>query len=420
MRASCSTTTVVRCFLTLTLVAALLLAAHPAQAQTLTVIHNFTGGQDGANPRGGLMMDAAGNLYGTASAGGSTTCQGGCGTVFKLSNRGSGWTFSPLYNFTAMPDGQFPNGKLSFGPNGALFGTTSYGGASNQNGRCEGTGCGTIFSLRPPATFCRTAICFWTEQQLYQFTGNDDGGTPSGDIAFDSAGNLFGTGYTAGFFGGGVVWELTPSGGNWSESVPYYFSGSDGSSPAAGVVLDSTSHVYGTTQYGGMFNLGIVFQLTHNGNTWVESILQNFDEANGAQPLGNVLLDGSAIYGTTSRGGAGGVGGQAFQLMNSGGTWMESVLYTFTGESGPAGDLVMDSAGDLYGTTLQEGTNNFGTIFKLSPSGGTYTYTLLHAFNGQDGAQPRGSIVMDANGNLYGTTAGGGPHNRGVVWELSP
>jgi uncharacterized repeat protein (TIGR03803 family) len=426
MRSSCCITTAVRSLLTLFVAAmlftTLLLEPHSVQAQTLTVLHNFTGGQDGASPRAGLSMDAAGNLYGTASTGGSSNCEGGCGAVFRLSNRGSGWTLAPLYNFTGMPDGQYPAGKLSFGPNGALFGTTSYGGVTNQN-QCSGsgTGCGTIFSLRPPATFCRTAICFWTEQQLYQFTGNDDGGTPNGDIAFDSAGDLFGAGYNAGFFGDGVVWELTPSGGSWTESVPYYFSGSDGVNPASGVTLDSSGNIYGTTRFGGMYGLGIVFQLTRSGSSWLENILQNFNGPNGAQPLGGLLLDASGnIYGTTNRGGAGGLGGQAFELMPSGGSWTDSILYSFTGESGPGGDLVMDSAGNLYGTTIQEGANNDGTIFKLTPSGGSWIYTSLHDFNGQDGAQPRGSIVLDANGNLFGTTTGGGPHNQGVVWELTP
>ena len=145
MRSSCCITTAVRSLLTLFVAAmlftTLLLEPHSVQAQTLTVLHNFTGGQDGASPRAGLSMDAAGNLYGTASTGGSSNCEGGCGTVFRLSNRGSGWTLAPLYNFTGMPDGQYPAGKLSFGPNGALFGTTSYGGVTNQN-QCSGSGTG--------------------------------------------------------------------------------------------------------------------------------------------------------------------------------------------------------------------------------------------------------------------------------------
>lgn len=419
MRASCSVRTAAHLLLTLS-VAVTFLGARRVQAQTFTVLHNFTGGQDGAGPRGGLSMDAAGNLYGTASAGGSNACAGGCGIVFKMSNRSSGWTFAPLYNFAALPDGSFPDGKLIFGPNGSLFGTTRQGGVLNS-GVCSTAGCGTVFALRPPATFCRSATCLWSEHQLYTFTGSDDGASPTGDLAFDAAGDLFGTAYTAGASGGGTVWALTPSGGSWTLSVPYSFSGSDGENPAAGVTLDSAGNVDGTTQYGGQFNAGIVFQLTRSGSSWAENILQNFDGPDGAQPVGGLLLDGSGnIFGTTNRGGATGIGGQVFELMPSGGGWTASLLHSFNGESGPGGDLVMDSAGNLYGTTVQEGSNNFGTVFKLTPSGGNWTYTLLHAFNGQDGALPRGGIVLDANGNLYGTTSGGGPHNQGVVWEITP
>src|ERR1700756_353228 len=128
------------------LLALAMFGAQAAQAQTLTVLHSFTRGQDGANPWGGLTIDRAGNLYGTTTQGGSTNCQGGCGTVFKLAQRNSSWTFSPLYLFNGMPDGAYPEGRLIFGSDGKLYGTTGEGGLENSNGQCQTNGCGTIFA----------------------------------------------------------------------------------------------------------------------------------------------------------------------------------------------------------------------------------------------------------------------------------
>jgi uncharacterized repeat protein (TIGR03803 family) len=140
------------------------LTAQPAEGQTFQVIHNFTGGQDGANPYAGVTLDRAGNLYGTAYYGGGTDD----GTVYKLTHQGSGWTFSPLYSFAGGSDGINPDARVIFGPNGTLYGTTERGG----NGGCAfGNTCGTVFNLRPPATVCKAVLCPWTETVLYRFTG---------------------------------------------------------------------------------------------------------------------------------------------------------------------------------------------------------------------------------------------------------
>ena len=389
-----------------------------AQAQTFTVLYNFTGGQDGAHPWAGITIDGAGNLYGTGSYGGSGNCMGGCGTVFKLSHRTSGWIFSPLYNFNGMPDGEYPEGRLIFGRDGRLYGTTGRGGVENQN-RC--IGCGIVFTLRPPATFCRTTICPWSEDVLYRFTGLDDGAEPSGDIVFDQQGNLFGTTRYAGYFGGGVVYDLSPSGGDWTLTVPYYFMAvSDGIYPYGGVVFDSSGNLYGTTQSGGSSGNGVVFQLSKQGSGWGETILHNFGGSDGSTPLGGVILDPRGnIYGTTNTGGSNG-GGVVFALTASGGGWTFVQPYSFSGPSGPWGDLVMDSSGNVYGTTVQDGAHGFGSVFKLTFSGGSWTYISLHDFNATDGANPHGSIVLDANGNLYGTAANGGSHHQGVVWTITP
>jgi uncharacterized repeat protein (TIGR03803 family) len=399
-----------------------MIAMRPAQAQTLTVLHNFTRGQDGANPWGGLTIDRAGNLYGTATQGGSTNCQGGCGTVFELSQRNAGWTLSPLYVFNGAPDGAYPEGRLIFGSDGRLYGTTGQGGLQNQNGQCQMLGCGTILALRPPVTFCHSVTCYWTEQQLYQFTGNSDGARPTGDTVFDQAGNLYGTTYRAGSGDMGTVYELSSSSGGWTETVIHAFNGSDGANPYGGLALDPSGNLYGGTKMGGQYEYpGVVFQLTNTQSGWTENVLHSFDGIDGDEPLGGLILDANGnVYGTTNHGGLGaGGGGKVFELAPSGGSWTLDLLYGFSGISGPWGDLVMDSSGAIYGTTVQDGMYGFGSVFKLTYSEGNWVYTTLVDFNGQDGANPHGSIVFDVNGNLYGTTTGGGTGN-GVVWQITP
>lgn len=179
--------------LTLAIVFALaVLVTQPAHAQTFSVIHNFTGGADGAAPLAGLTIDRGGNLYGTAYDGGA-----GYGTVYMLAHSGSGWSFNSLYSFAEGNDGAHPYGRVTFGGNGRLYGTTYLGGNSN----CSG-GCGTVFNMKPPPrAVCGTVLCPWTETVLYRFTGTD-GAEPSGDLVFDQAGNLYGTTYVGGGMGG--------------------------------------------------------------------------------------------------------------------------------------------------------------------------------------------------------------------------
>ena len=172
---------------------ALPLVANPwAQAQTYRVLYNFTDGADGAVPSAGLLIDRAGNLYGTAAYGGKAGCRfGSCGTVFKLTHKGSGWILNVLYSFVGGNDGFQPLAPLALGPDGSLYGTTYYGGGS---GGPYQTGFGTIFKLQPPATACKSALCPWTETQLYSFTGGSDGGWPTtSGLIFDPAGNIYGT-----------------------------------------------------------------------------------------------------------------------------------------------------------------------------------------------------------------------------------
>lgn len=396
-----------------------IVALPAAQAQTFTVLHNFIGGPDGAVPIG-LTLDRAGNLYGTTQ--GFENCNlnsppGICGSVFKLAHKGSGWILTPLYDFQAGDGGQRASSPPVFGPDGTLY-ATNLGGGTNY---------GVVFRLAPYANPCKTASCSWNETVIYSFPGGANGAGPAGALLFDSAGNIYGTTGAGGtnfcrVGGCGTVYELTPSNGGWSESVLYAFTESAGVGPASGVISDPAGNLYGVAGEGGSGGWGTVFELSPSGSGWTETTLYNFTRfgAGGYLPGNGLLLDASGnLYGGTSYGGSGG-GGAAYQLMPSNGGWTFNVLYSFTGSNGPGAIFIMNAAGNIYGTTTGDGAYGYGNVFKLTPSDGGWTYTSLYDFTGgNDGGEP-GSMVMDSAGNFYGTALTGGTHSLGVVWELTP
>jgi uncharacterized repeat protein (TIGR03803 family) len=417
----------------LTIVLVLAVVASPsARAQTLNIIHNFENGADGRNPFAGLTVDNAGNLYGTAVNGGR-----GCGTVFQLKKRGSGWTFNPLYSFLVAPPDQGcdPEARVVFGPNGTLYGTTYAGG---------GAGYGTVFNLRPFPNACQAALCAWMETVLYNFTGAADGGNPGyGDLLLDQR-NIYGTTYAGGLSNSscdpfqtqtcGMVYQLTPAGSGYTESVLYSFKGGsgDGGNPYAGVVRDRSGNFYGTTYTGGTAGFGTVYQLTCGGGGCTDTILHSFTNgADGGSPFAGLIFDASGnMYGVAGDGGTGG-DGTVFELSPSGGGWTFTVIYNFTspegGQCGPRAGLTMDTAGNLYGTTYCDGAKGYGNVFKLSPASGGWTYKNLYDFKGgTDGKNPISTVLIHPNGKLYGTALGGGDPNCnptfgcGVVWELTP
>ena len=387
----------------------------PAQAQTYTQIHNFSGQGDGAQPDAGLTRDAAGGFYGTTSLGGSSGCGGGgCGAVFRLKASGSRWILTKLYSFQGGNDGANPLAGVVLGPDGNLYGTTNAGGTG-----CGSAGCGTVYRLRPPARACASLLCPWTETVLYRFSGGADGAGPLyGALIMDHSGSLYGTTLNGGVHGSGVVYQLTPSGGGWTESVLCSFSnGDDGAFPASGLTLDTAGSLYGTTQYGGTLNQGTVYRLTPSGSEWIKTVLTNF-ESGERQPIGGLTFDPSGnLYGTTYLGGTQG-GGTVYKLQPSGGGWTDTVLRSFPGDGGPLASMTMDMAGDLYGTAAT--VDSAGLVFKLSPSGGAWRYTELHSFSGSDGSFPLSNVTLDASGDLYGTTSVGGPSGKGVIWKIMP
>jgi len=393
-------------------------ATSAAPAQTFTVLHNFTNGPDGGEPWAGLSMDRAGNFYGTASTGGNTSACSypqppGCGTVFKLSRKGSGWVFSTLYTFNG-PDGARPMARVIIGPDGTLYGTTTSGGT----GPCSygsAPGCGTVFNLRPPATSCKSALCPWTETVLYSFQGFTDGSEPTfGDLVFDAAGNIYGTTPHGGQGDHGTVYELTPSHGGWTETVLYRFqSGDGGATPYGGVVFDKVGNLWGTTALGGTYNNGTIYQLVPSGGGWTENVVYNFyGGSDGANPYAGLIVDQfDNFYGGTF--GANGTMVKVYELSPSNGGWTFNTLYSFNTNQGIIGKLAMDAAGNLYGTVY----SGVPEVFRLTPSNGGWT--LTGAWGGI-GDNPAGNVILDSSGNLYTTAQDGGPNEAGVVFEITP
>ena len=380
-----------------------------------SVIYNFTNSKDGGGPGGSLAIDKAGNLYGTAATGGS----GGHGTVFELIPTGSGWTQKTLYSFQGGTDGAFPSGRMIFGADGSLYGTTEVGGGSG----CGGSGCGTVFNLKLGAM-----LGTWTETVLYRFGGTDGANPILGELTLDKSGNVYGTTYNGGASNNGVVYELMRSGGKWTESVLYNFTGgSDGGNPYAGVIFDKVGNLYGTTSVGGT-GQGTVYELAPAGLGWSESVLYAFKPGPGGEfPFAGLVFDSAGnLYGATSFD-IPFSGGTIFELSPSGSSWTYTVLYSLPliglGE-GPFDSLIFDSAGNLYGTTYGDGSSlGQGNVFELSPAGGgVWNYTDFHDFTAScgDGGGPNAGVAIDAKGNLYGTTSGGGSNGYGVVFAVTP
>jgi uncharacterized repeat protein (TIGR03803 family) len=388
-------------------------AAFSQRTEKLLHAFNTTNGKSADNA---LVFDASGNLYGVTSAGG--TYSGG--VAYMLSRNQSGtWIETVLHNFgnTKNKDGAEPyNNSLIFDSAGNLYGTTYRGGTFDA---------GTVFEISPAAGGK------WTETILYNFAGGtSDGLNPEAGLAFDSAGNLYGTTFLDGTYTKGTAFELSPApGGGWTEKVIWNFgNGTDGANPVGALVLDIAGNLYGTTSNGGVKNYGTVYELSRVGGSWTITTLHNFGTSqDGIYPYSTLVFDAVGnLFGTTTSGGGPNRDGIVFELSPvGGGAWTETIVHAFgagtDGYDPYAEQLVFDTAGNLYGTTFQGGAHGDGTVFKLSPSSsGLWTETLLHVFKGSfDGAGPFG-VILDRAGNIYGTTAGGGSSGNGVVYEIIP
>jgi uncharacterized repeat protein (TIGR03803 family) len=365
------------------------------------VLYTFTGETDGGGPEAGLIRDTDGNLYGTTVNGGDYTyCS--CGVVFRVSKTG---VETVLFTFTGDqdtggPDGAWPAGTLARDAAGNLYGTTSGGGLYLY-------WLGVAFKLDPTGK----------ETVLHRYKG-PDGAAPLG-LMRDAAGNLYGvTPFSSGNCGGygcGVVYRLNRTGG---ETVLHRFSGgTDGAFPFGDLLRDAKGNLYGTASIGGDYDQGVAFKLDQAGR---ETVIHSFKGGvkDGAAPYAGLLSDRSGnLYGTTRDGGRFN-NGTVFKIDKAG---REAALYSFTGalDGGkPYGGLVSDPDGNLYGTTSIGGSSGYGVLFRLNTQG---TEVVLHNFNPTDGATPGFErLVRDDEGNLYGTTSGGGAFGWGVVFELTP
>jgi uncharacterized repeat protein (TIGR03803 family) len=395
---------------TLTVLLALLpIAARPVQAQTETVLFNFDG-SDGTGPNSGLTPDGKGNFYGTTIIGGAGSAP--YGTVFEISPNGSGgWNETVVYTFSFFyPDPVEPLGGVIFDSAGNLYGTLSYEGQH---------GCGAVFELSPVGTS-------WAETVLYSFADGMDGCGPSSSLIMDKAGNLYGTTESGGAGGGGTVFELSPSGGAWTERTIYAIPLSGNEGTVAGLTMGATGNIFGAGSQ-------TVFELSPNSaGGWNPTALHTFTGApgDGSDPTGTPVLDQAGnLYGTTNKGGAKNLGAVYEMSPGENGTWAERILHSFRGGddgNGPYAGVVLDATANIYGTTLTGGTNHLGIIFELlmPPGAGSYKEKTLWSFNGTDGTGSYGNLIFDRAGNLYGTTAEGGPAwgvgtGYGVVFDLT-
>jgi uncharacterized repeat protein (TIGR03803 family) len=384
------------------------------------ILYYFAGLPDcGPLAEASLIADAAGSLYGTTDGGGVS----GNGCVFKISRASSGWEETVIYSFSVV-DGWEPSAALLFDKVGNLYGTTRSGGAY---------GGGVAFELSPSATG------EWTETVLHNFGNGEDGINPLSELIFDNEGNLYGTtAISGGQRKGGMVYKLSPSQDGWTESILYAFpasaSGPDGDGPAGGVVIDRDGRLYGNTGYGGAYGHGAAYELVPSSEGYEERLIHSFDVYDGEQPSSTLAMDSNGIlYGTTSYGGnspACSYGcGTVFSLARGAhGKWTENVLLSLSGFADgriAVGPVAFDRAGNLYAAAEAEGVHSRGSVFELTPtSSGTWQETVLYSFdfhyrNGWDGMSPYAGVIFD-RGLLFGTTAGGGIHEDGIVFEIVP
>lgn len=400
----------------LVVVLLLIIPGENAWSSSYKVLYNFN--YTSANPYA-LISDAAGNAYGVGGG------QDGFGTIYELSPT-AGYHLLYAFHFGGV-GGKGPVGSLVLDSAGNLYGATSSGG--NHNAICGSSGCGVVYKLSPSSNGG-----LWTETVLYSFCSQPncaDGWFPVAGVIFDSAGNLYGT-TQAGGLGCGTVFELTPTGANWNEQVLH--SVSEGCFPSAGLTFDGAGNLYGTVSSSGPGGGGLVFELSPNARgAWTYADLYAFGSSgsqDAAGPESTLVFDSAGnLYGTTLGGGQFG-SGTVFRLAADAGAWTEAVLHSFgNGNDGaiPVTGLVLDASGNLYGTTVGGGdpgcgSSGCGTVYTLSPTegGGWFERVFRFPADGQLGLEPYSSVVLDSAGNVFGTAKTGGANNDGVVFKITP
>jgi len=423
-------------------VIALTLVASCSAASQETILHSFQLGGDGTGPQSaGVIADAQGNLYGVTMGGGANAL----GAVFELSPQQNGtWTETLLYSFLNNGvDGASPVGSLILDTQGNLYGATAQGGSADD---------GTVYELTPSRSGP------WKETILHDFNchTSKDGCRPDSSLIFDQAGNLYGeTAIGACTQGGGIdcgtIFDLSPSAGSWTETIIHRFRGGltakGGSAPGSGMIWDKDGSLYGVCSTGGPWGWGLVWELDPGKNgKWQETVLWEFGPAvnnppRGGGPDSSLVMDNAGnLYGVTPYGGGGpGGGGVVYELSPGSKGWKETVLHKFfeskTDSDGMyANSLAIDATGNLYGTAYAGGGvgeprcpdwfMGCGVVFELTPaSEGKWKETILHRFKNDsgdgDGGEPwPDRLLLDSDGNIYGTTQRGGDANSGTVFEI--
>lgn len=386
----------------------LMLSTLASHAATTKVLYAFSDGTDGGGPYGGVIFDSAGNLYGTTTIGGAYSQ----GTVFELERNADGtYSETVLHSFNpSAGDGALPYCTLAMDKSGRLYGTTYFGGTYGN---------GTVFELG------RDAFGAWTERILHHFNANaKDGFNPYAGFVLDAVGNLYGTTYQGGSQGGGTVFELRlAAGGKWQYKTLHGFNATDGDGIIGGLTFDKKGNLYGTTEYGGLYQHGVVFELSPNSTGgWSEKTIHSFNpnSGDGFEPYSGLAIDPKGnLYGTTLYGGSFWANGAVYQLSRTSTGWRERVIHSFaaTGDGiNPYGTPIVDSEGNVYGTTFQSLINDGGAgiVYKLSPR--TWQETILNEFVApEEYGNPYSGLTIDSNGNLYGAAYGGS-----VIYEVTP
>ncbi len=388
-----------------------------ASASTTTVIYSFAGDDDGEYTDTDLVVDNAGNIYGTTVLGGDF----GTGTVFQLTPSGDTWTHTVLYSFTGGKDGGQPYKGVTLDAQGNLYGTAVIGG---KHGACPEDGCGVAYKLTNSGGA-------WTQTVIHGFNGNDGYG-PGAGLTFDQQGNLYGMTPVGGPNGLGVIYQLRPQpDGSWKLKIVHAFTGGkDGSSGSAGrLLLDNAGNLYGVATTGGANQKGTAFKLTQapSGKWNFKTIYSFKGQPDAGFPYGALTLDASGnLYGTTYYDGANNLG-SVYQLApRPTGQWKERVLYSFKGGrdgNSSISNLVFDKAGNLYGTTSEGGAGcSCGTIFQLTPGGsGKWKESVAYRFQGApDAGFAYNGMAVDQAGNFYGATVHGGADNEGAIYKFTP
>ncbi len=401
--------------------AALVLAASASAIPKEKVLHSFACTPDACAPQATVVLNRHGHLYGTTSGGGGA----GHGAVYELTRTSSRWTESVIYGFTGS-GGYNPNAPVIVDRAGNLYGAAAAGGTHDE---------GTAFELSPDSNG-------WAETTLYDFCSRGsgyctDGEDPWAGLVLDETGNVYGVTREGGLYGGGIAFELTPGSNGWTENILYSFCAkfvqfcNDGVQPYFAPIRDANGNLFGTTEYGGIANFGIAFEiLPMAGGGWKERVLHSFQghgKDDGSLPYGGLVFDHSGnLYGTTTEGGPTGQG-TVFKLSPaSHDRWKETILYSFPNiQNGgyPQGTLAIDKSGALYGIAGGGGGcgGTCGLIYKLAPQPhGKWKYSVVYKFNGPDGMWPQGGVILDKEEkHLYGATEYGGAYGYGVVYEIT-